>query len=316
MLNKQTEKIGVLCGGFGGEREVSLRSGANVAKQLIDAGFKVEKIDVNENLLEVLRTSGISRAYNVLHGSFGEDGHIQAILSHLKIPYTNENLLNSALCFNKLRTKDSLVAQSFKTPEYYNLARYQDESEKGLLDSLKLSGLTLPCVLKLTESGSSIGVSLIKDETTLVQKLKIIIEKKEHSKWFIEEYIKGKEITVGVIRIGGKIVVLPILGLNAKNEFYDFEAKYTKGMTEMEMPAKLPRRIEVDVIDTASTIYKLFNFRGCIRIDMIIKNEIPYILEINTQPGMTDTSDVPAMVAASGFSMHEFLIANLENAGT
>lgn len=308
------DTLGVLMGGYGGEREVSLRSGENVAGQLESLGLRVERVVVGDDLVSVLREKGITLAVNMLHGTFGEDGRVQSILEFLKIPYTGEGVGNSALCMNKVRTKEILAAHHVKTAPHMAFAPLAHRGAKGVLEDMDLRGMTVPLVLKPVEGGSSVGVVLLSDRTALKEALERLEREKNLAAMFVETQLRGREITVGLYREGAAVRTLPILELRPKKEFYDYEAKYTAGLTEMILPAPLERTLELRVKRLALQVYEAFPFDNVVRIDMIIEREVPHILEINTQPGMTATSDIPAMVAAAGIPMGHFLAANLENA--
>lgn len=312
--------IGVLCGGPGAEREVSLRSGSNVFKQLKRYGYHTTKIIIPENrqkikeTFDILKSSKIDAAYNTLHGEFGEDGHIQALLTSLNIPYTGENVLNSALCYHKIRTKETLTANHITTPFYIRLSDLKKNGKSEYADELKKQKIDLPCMLKNVRGGSSVGVILCDNQEILNDSVKEIFQKGEEEHWYFEEHIQGQEITVGIFRHEKKLFILPFLGLKSRNAFYDYEAKYQSGMTKMEIPLKLDKNLTTRIENTVRKIYKIFSFKSCIRIDFMIKEKIPYCLEINTQPGMTETSDIPAMIEHSEISMKEFLEINLNEA--
>jgi D-alanine-D-alanine ligase len=310
------EVIGVLMGGFSSEREVSLRSGKNVLDELLALGLNAVAVDVDERLLESLREKGVTLAVNLLHGTFGEDGHLQAILEFLKIPYTGEDLLASALCMNKVRTKELFDAHHIKTSPHFAFGPWlaQGGEPSRVSEQLDLLGFHAPLVIKPVAEGSSVGVKVLRDKTSLKQELERLAGEGKLSSYFLEKYLTGREITVGLFRDRGEVRILPILELKPKNAFYDFEAKYTKGMTEMILPAPLAKGLQARVERMARVIFAAFGLRNCVRVDMILENGIPYVLEVNTQPGMTATSDIPAMLQAAAIPMAEFLAANLENA--
>jgi len=312
----RTGVIGVLMGGFSSEREVSLRSGQNVLDELLALGLPAVGVDVDARLLETLREKGVTLAFNLLHGTFGEDGQLQAILEFLKIPYTGEDLLASAICMHKVRTKELFDAHHIKTSPHFAFAPWlaQGGDAARASEHLDLLGFHAPLVVKPVAEGSSVGVKVLRDKTALKEELDRLAREGALGGMFLEKYLTGREITVGVYRDRGEVRLLPILELRPKNAFYDFEAKYTKGMTEMILPAPLPKGLQARVERMAKVIFAAFGLRNCVRIDMILEGETPYVLEINTQPGMTATSDIPAMLHAAGIPLAEFLAANLENA--
>ena len=284
------KKIAVLYGGISDEREVSLRSGKNVFEAL--TSYKELKdntilIDVKDHyeLVETLKKEKVEYCYNILHGTFGEDGTIQGLLDCLNIKYTGENTLVSSLCMNKVYTKRIWLSSNISTVDFQLL-------EDAVKNNNNIS-FDFPIILKPISSGSSVGVSLIKTKTEFENIIKDI---KDTHNYFLEPYIKGKEVTVGLVRDKDDIYVFPILGINPKNEIYDYDAKYTPGKTEMEIPAKLDKQIEEKLIENCKKAYDVLGCEGLCRIDAIIADDgFINLMEVNTQGGMTNTSDIPAM---------------------
>ena len=297
----QNKKIAVLCGGISEEREVSLRSGKNVYKAL--TSFEEIKdncilIDVKNHyeLVEILKKEKVEYCYNILHGSFGEDGSIQGLLDCLNIKYTGENTLVSSVCMNKVYTKRIWQSSKVPTADFILLKDIVNENNK----------INFPLILKPISNGSSVGVSLIKTKKEFEEAIKKI---EEISDYFIEPYIKGKEITVGLVRENNGIFTLPILGINTKNEIYDYDAKYTPGKTELEVPAKIDKKTEKKVIEICSLAYEVFGCEGLCRIDAIIdENNKVYLMEVNTQGGMTNTSDIPAMAKSVNIKFEDIVL--------
>ena len=294
----QNLKIAVLSGGPGEEREISLRSGENVFNALCGLGLSAVKIDPAENFIDQIREVSPALICNCLHGAFGEDGTVQAVLDTLAFPYTGENMLSSAISFNKIRTKEILRANGIFTSPHIKVP-----NNYALLNENLGYHLDFPVVFKPESSGSSCGIFLINNS----QELKECFEnnfadmQNKNTRFFVEQYIAGTEITVGVLEYDNTIYVLPILEIRPKKAFYDYEAKYTKGMTELIIPASIPVQTADNVIDISRKIYRFMHYRGCVRIDYIIdKNGILWALEINTQPGMTETSDIPFMLEKEG----------------
>ena len=285
----QNKKIAVLYGGISEEREVSLRSGENIYKALTSFGELKNNcilIDVKNHyrLVETLKKEKIEYCYNILHGTFGEDGSIQGLLDCLNIKYTGENTLVSSVCMNKVYTKRIWQSSKIPTADFILLKDIYDKENNKI---------NFPLILKPIANGSSVGVSLIKNKKEFEDKIKKI---EKISDYFIEPYIKGKEITVGLVREGKGIYTFPILGINTKNEIYDYDAKYTAGKTELEVPAKIDKKIEKKIIEICSSAYNILGCEGLCRIDAIIdENSKIYLMEVNTQSGMTNTSDIPAM---------------------
>ena len=298
----QNKKIAVLYGGISEEREVSLRSGENVYKAL--TSFEEIKdncilIDVKNHyeLVEILKKEKVEYCYNILHGSFGEDGSIQGLLDCLNIKYTGENTLVSSVCMNKVYTKRIWQSSKVPTVDFILLKDiYNNKNNK----------IDFPLILKPISNGSSVGVSLIKTKKEFEEAIKKI---EEISDYFIEPYIKGKEITVGLVRENNGIFTLPILGINTKNEIYDYDAKYTPGKTELEVPAKIDKKTEKKVIEICSLAYEVLGCEGLCRIDAIIdENNKVYLMEVNTQGGMTNTSDIPAMAKSVNIEFEDIVL--------
>ena len=298
----QNKKIAVLYGGISEEREVSLRSGENVYKAL--TSFEEIKdncilIDVKNHyeLVEILKKEKVEYCYNILHGSFGEDGSIQGLLDCLNIKYTGENTLVSSVCMNKVYTKRIWQSSKVPTADFILLKDfYNNENNK----------IVFPLISKPISNGSSVGVSLIKTKKEFEEAIKKI---EKISGYFIEPYIKGKEITVGLVRENNGIFTLPILGINTKNEIYDYDAKYTPGKTELEVPAKIDKKTEKKVIEVCSLAYEVLGCEGLCRIDAIIdENNKVYLMEVNTQGGMTNTSDSPAMAKSVNIEFEDIVL--------
>lgn len=300
------KKIGVLFGGKSREREVSIRSGKKVLDSLSKQGFLCEAIDPAENGF-IEKLSLIDIAFIALHGRYGEDGCIQGLLELLNIPYTGSGVLASALGMNKVASKRIFDACGIPTPKYHtftpgNGIKYECEEV--------LRNLGLPIVAKPTSEGSSIGVTIIKEERAVIDVIEDLIA--EFSDAFVEEFIAGKEVTVGILGCGDDIVALPILELVSKNEFYDFQSKYTHGMTEFVIPARLPEPTYGEVQRTALQAHLALGCHGFSRVDIIVgKAGIPYVHDVNTIPGLTDLSDLPACANAVGISYDELILKML-----
>lgn len=272
-------------GGVSSERAISLRSGKNVAEALEQKGYCVKLVDItSENCRAQL--TGFDIAYNILHGRFGEDGGIQKILEELKIPYTGSGVKSSANCMDKLICKNILIQNNLPTPAFTK---------------------TAPAVVKAPCEGSSIGVTIVKAQTELDRILAETIGRYGPNT-FAEEYTSGAEVTVGVMPINGQLTALPILELIPKNEFYDFEAKYTPGKTEFILPARLSPKVTEATQELAIAAYRALRCDGAVRVDFVVEErQKPTILEINTVPGMTDQSDLPAEAKAYGIDFPDLV---------
>ena len=302
-LTKQT-RIAVLYGGMSSEREVSLRSGKNCFEALQRLGYKnTVLIDVGRDIAERLKAEKIELAFNVLHGKYGEDGAIQGLLAVLGIPCTGNGVAASAITMDKAHTKAILKEAGLPVLPSINV----DMTHKnGKL--CKVSSLRFPVMVKPMGEGSSVGMSKV-DTPEQLQKALAVAEKYDRHV-MIEEFIKGPSVTVGVFDIDGQPVVTPILELRpVTSEWYDYEAKYTPGATTFILPAELPEATTKAIQEATLAAHKAVDCHGLSRIDFMVDGSATngngndnkfYILEINTVPGMTDTSDLPAQASAMG----------------
>ena len=295
-LIDKAARIAVLCGGMSNEREVSLRSGKNVLKALRNLGYiNAEIVDVNKNAAEILKSGNFEYAYNTLHGKYGEDGCIQGLLEIIGIKYTGCKVKSSAICMDKEMTKNLLAANGLNVIKSACI-RYNEK-----LDIEKaVAGLNFPIMVKPSAEGSSIGMSKVDNINEL--KAALEIAQKSDKKILLEEYLDGISITVGVLEDveNKQVFATPILEFRTKTEWYDYEAKYTKGLTEFILPAKLSDKLTAEIKNMAIMAHKTCDCTGVSRVDFLVYNDIPYVLEINTNPGMTDTSDLPAQANAMG----------------
>ena len=304
------KKIAILYGGKSSEREVSLRSGQNVYNAIMSFDeFKnnIILIDVQDtyDLVNQLKKENIKYCYNILHGTYGEDGTIQGLLDSLNIKYTGENILVSSVCMNKVYTKRIWKSENIPTSNFLLVRDIISVCEKYI--KTNYTSIDFPLILKHISNGSSVGVYLIKTKEEFENTINTIEDK---NNYFIEPFIQGKEITVGIVKSNNDIYTFPIIGINSKNELYDYDAKYTKGKTELQIPAEISKEIEYKVIENMKKAYNILNCRGLCRIDAIISkndNEV-YLMEINTQSGMTDTSDIPAMARHIGMDFKDIVL--------
>ena len=289
---QKNSKIAVLCGGMSSEREISLRSGKNCLAALHRLGYtNASIVDVSENIMNDLK--GYEFAYNTLHGKFGEDGCIQGVLEILKIPYTGCGVMSSAICMNKEYTKKVMSTAGLPLITSVYLLPNEDPVEK-------VKDLHYPLMIKPVSEGSSFGMNKVSNNEELIKAVEEA--RKYNTEILIEEYLVGIAATVGVLEKDGRAFATEILELRPKNEWYDYEAKYTKGMTEFILPAELSAEMTERVKWNAVKAFEVCGCSGVSRVDFLIVNNIPYILEINTNPGMTDTSDLPAQAQACGIS--------------
>lgn len=317
-ITKKT-RIAVLCGGLSNEREVSLRSGKNCLAALHRLGYEnADSVDVSKDLASELREKKIEVAFMALHGKYGEDGAVQGLLELLGIPYTGSGVLASALAMSKPLTKKILSASDIP----YAPTIVITERDKTRVDEILASIGWLPVMLKPINEGSSVGVHKITEKSDIKAKLLETVD--EFGGALLEKFVKGQEITVGVLeepvskRNGKDVWALPILELRPKSKagFYDYEAKYTKGMTEFVLPAELSEDVTKECQKTAVDTFRALNCSGYARVDMMVDSSgQPFVLEVNTLPGMTDTSDLPAMCEQAGITYDQLVERILMSAG-
>lgn len=312
-IDLSRERVAVLCGGMSGEREVSLRSGANVHRALQGEGIPAVMIDVGRDVAEALVKSGATVAYIALHGRYGEDGAVQGLLELLGLPYTGPGVQASAICMDKGVTKRILAQEGLATPEWISVSRDTPFSAE---DTVRQLGL--PVIVKPVAEGSSLGVVIVKRGEELAAAVGTCLAANEAV--LVEAFKKGREVTTGVLGTGNAARALPVLELVSHNEFYDYEAKYTPGMTDFILPAALPADTYREVQEEAVRAHRLLGCRGVSRVDaMITADGKVWTIEVNTSPGMTDTSDLPAQAAAAGISfgqlVREILLDGLARRG-
>lgn len=306
----KSKRIAVLCGGQSGEREVSFRSGHGVAEALRAQGFEAVEIDPGADLPAQMCQAGAEVAFIALHGGAGEDGTIQAVLEYAGIAYTGSGVLGCALTMDKVQTKRILTAESLPTPGYAVIAKNHDL--EFAVEAI-CEELGLPVVVKPIAEGSSLGVSIPKTEEELRRDLTAVVDK--YGVALVEEFIAGTELTVGVIGVGERLRALPVLELVPHNEFYDYEAKYTKGLTDMIVPARISEEATAEAQRLAVEAHEATSCRGVSRVDMHLDAEGRlWITEINASPGMTETSDLPAAAEAAGMGYAELVVEILRSA--
>ncbi len=300
-------KVAVLCGGMSSEREVSLRSGKNVLGALKRLGYKnAELIDVSKNVMNDLK--GFEYAYNTMHGKYGEDGCIQGILEILQIPYTGCGVMSSAICMNKEYTK-RILSTCKDIPLIKSVfVRKGDDVKEAVKD------LRYPLITKPVSEGSSFGMTKVNKSDELEKAYEEAL--KYNDDVLIEEFIDGFFVTVGVLGKPGEEFATEILEIRTKTEWYDFDAKYTKGLSEFIVPATgLSEEATKRVKDIAVKAHQTAGCNGVSRVDFMIKDDEPYFLEINTNPGMTDTSDLPAQAKVMGIDYDHLVLTILNSAG-
>ena len=303
-MNNSTQfgKVAVLMGGKSAEREISLDSGNAVLSALLNRGIDAHGIDVDENVLSNLIKGLFDCAFIVLHGRGGEDGTMQGALEILGMPYTGSNVLGAALSMDKLRCKQIWLQAGLPTPDYFVISDNSDWEEI-------VNTLALPLIVKPVSEGSSFGVSLVKELQDLPSAWK---QARQYDETVIaEKYISGGEYTVPILN--GK--VLPIVKMETDREFYDYQAKYESDDTRYICPCNLEKGLEQQCNEVALSAYELISASGWGRVDIMIdNNQQPWLIEVNTVPGMTSHSLVPMAAKQAGISFDELCIEILKTA--
>ncbi len=301
MKNKKYKNVLVVLGGTSGERAVSLESGKACAIALKKKGYKVSIFDPkrkNFNLINKLKTDVI---FNALHGRDGEDGIAQSYFEYLKIPYTHSGVISSYISMNKVYSKKIFIKNKIKTPKYFSIKKNQ-YSKKFIQKKIKIKRMNFPIVSKPVNEGSSLGVEVCKDKKKLYRS--VINLTKKYEELILEEYIGGQEIQVAVIN--GK--ALGAIELIPKRLFYDYKAKYTKqAKTKHVMPANLSKLKYLEVLKIAKKAHETLNCRGVTRSDFKFYKGNFYLLETNTQPGMTGLSLVPEIANYTGLNFENLV---------
>lgn len=282
------QRIAVIMGGTSAEREVSLRTGAAVLSALEQRGYTALAIDADKNLPQQLRDQNVDIAFIAVHGRHGEDGTLQGLLEIMGIPYTGSGVLASALAIDKAVTKQMVAAAGVITPE----SQLVDESTN--VEQLCQECRHFPQVVKPVREGSTLGISLAADCVELQQAIEEA--RKYDRRVLVERFIQGREVTVGVL--AGK--ALPIVEVVADGGFYDYAAKYTSGKTEYLVPAPLAEVVYDALQRDAELSFNSLGCRGAARVDFMVTEQQTYFLEVNTIPGMTETSLLPKAAACDG----------------
>ena len=297
----KNRKIAVVMGGPSAEREVSLNTGKAIVGALQEKGYNVTGIDLDPpRLAQQLQQENVQVVFNAIHGKFGEDGLMQGMLEMLGIPYTGSGVLASAMAMDKAVSKRLFQAAGIPTPRsvVYSLA----DRKKDLLAEI-LADFNLPVVIKAATQGSTIGVVIVEQEGGVIPAVEEAFRYSDHI--VVEEFIKGRELTVAVLGSDAP-QVLPVIEIAPHSGFYDYHSKYTKGATEYIVPAQLTPAVTAAVQQSALAVFRLLGCKGIGRVDVMLdEKQRHYVLEINTIPGMTATSLVPKAAAAQGISFGE-----------
>ena len=314
------KNIAIVAGGDSSEYVVSVRSGANVLKAIDQELFtpwlvrmKGEEwivLDGENKLMDVDKSDfsftfngqkcKFDYAYIIIHGTPGEDGLLQGYFEMLHVPYSSCDVQSSALTFNKFFCNNYLRSFDIQMAQSVRLIIGEKYSAEQIIASL-----SLPLFVKPSAGGSSFGVTKVKEAKDLVEAVNKALD--ESPEAIIEQFIEGKEFTCGVVKTGQRKLVLPVTEVIPKNEFFNYESKYIPGMAEEITPARISEELTLKVQALSSRIYDLCSCSGIVRIDYILKGDTFYFLEVNTVPGMTETSFIPQQIKAMGMNLTDLL---------
>ena len=327
MAPRNKIKVAVLCGGLSSEREVSLMSGRQVFNALSEKKYKRSLIEITKDGRWLLKNKLLSLfdknkgflksdlkkfgvIFIVLHGKFGEDGKVQALLDMIGVPYTGSGMLASAFGMDKTKTLEVVEKNGVRVPKFLSFS-FKDKKDHTTKVVTKEIGY--PCVVKPNDSGLSIGVTIVQEKQQLLRALKKSFEESE--KIIVEKYIKGRELTCGVMGNSGKtkITVLPPVEIIPDGSFFDYEAKYFSKKTQEICPARISREKTEEIQELAKRVHLLLGCDGLTRSDFILSPTGQlHFLEINTIPGLTEASLCPQEARAAGMSFSEFLDKQIE----
>ena len=304
-------KVAVLMGGASAERDVSLLSGNGVLRALVSKGVDAHAFDPSERDIGELRKDGFTCCFIALHGRFGEDGTVQGALELLGIPYTGSGVMASSMAIDKVMTKRVLLSEGLPTPRYV-LLRRGAYSEADVL--AVPAALGLPLIVKPAREGSSIGLSKVTDAAGMpdaVARAALL-----DADILCEQFVSGDEVTCPVLGSGASAVALPVIRIVAPDGNYDYQNKYFTSTTQYLVPCGLPEGEEAAIQQLVLRAYRTLNCRGWARADVMIDRatRAPYILEVNTSPGMTGHSLVPMSGLAAGLSYEDLCLEILKTA--
>lgn len=293
----QKIKVGVVCGGTSAERKISIRSGCGVLKALVGAGIQAERLDpAAKTFWKKIKNFDI--LFLVLHGNGGEDGAIQAILERRGIPFTGSGSKACRKSFNKLVTKKYLEKWGIPTPSYAVLSQKEWKKRAALFPA--------PYFVKPLDGGSSQGVFPVEDFKKSAETICNSLAR--HQRLLIEKRIFGRELTCGILANRA----LPVIEVRPRRSFYDYKAKYTRGMTEYLVPAPIPHRVASKVMRLSEKVYRAMGLEDFARVDfMLDEQNKPYVLEVNSIPGMTELSLLPKAAQAAGIGYDEVCLTIL-----
>lgn len=320
------KNIAVVAGGYSSEYIISIKSAIQIEKAIDKQKYKTytiiidsknwyyenngNKIDVNKNDFSITINDEKIKfdcAFIIIHGTPGEDGILQAYFNLVNIPFTTCGVLTSALTFNKDSCKRYLNDFSVQSAKAVLI------SKGDVIDVDKILSVTnLPCFVKPNNGGSSFGVTKVKDKTQMQKAIQEALS--EDNEVIIEEFLDGIEVTCGVLLMNNEIIALPLTEIVSRNDFFDFEAKYTDGMADEITPARISKEQTVMCHKLSKEIYQHLNCKGIVRIDYILKDNMFFLIEVNTIPGMSPNSIVPQQIRNAGISVKKVVSALIENA--
>jgi D-alanine-D-alanine ligase len=303
----QFGRIGILMGGVSSEREISLKSGKAITEALLRQGCDIIALDIvdgeHQKIRSLIEGVDIDLAFIALHGQLGEDGRIQSILEEMNIPYTGSGVEASRLAIDKALAQNLFKKNGIKVPSYVTLSKDDELCIDMIVE--QLGGF--PIVVKPACEGSSIGISL----AATPEELKGAVESAQEygPKILLEQYIKGRELTVGILGCEA----LPVVEICPKHDFFDYEAKYTKGMTEYIVPAEIPDEVSCGLQQTALRAHQVLGCTDLSRVDFMLgADQVYYVLEVNTIPGFTSTSLLPKAAKHQGISFDQLCFKLME----
>ncbi len=302
-------KVAVLMGGLSAEREISLLSGRGVLQALRDSGVDAHAFDPAQRDLSELKTEGFSRCFIALHGRFGEDGTVQGALEWLRIPYTGSGVMASSIAMDKVMTKRVWQSVGLPTPRYVVLSPEQQQREqvRAVPDELGL-----PLIVKPPREGSSIGVSKVLGYSQMQDA--VSLSARYDPDVLCEEFIAGEEVTCPIVGSGADAHTLPVVRISAPEGAYDYQNKYFTDVVSYQCPSGLPQAEEQEISRIVLAAFKALGCRGWARADLMIRasDRKPFLLEMNTSPGMTSHSLVPMSARAAGISYEALCLSLLK----
>ena len=310
-FNPSTAKVAVLMGGLSAERDVSIMSGTGVLQALKTKGVNASAFDPAERNLEALKHEGFTHAFIALHGRYGEDGSVQGALELLGIPYTGSGVMASAMAMDKVMTKRVWTAVGLSTPGYVWLAPDEQSAEK--INTIPAQ-LGLPLIVKPPREGSSIGMTKVTQAAHISEAVKLATQ--YDPDLLCEEFITGEELTCPVLGQGANARALPVVRIAAPDGAYDYQNKYFTDDVTYHCPSGLPEHEEKEIQALVVAAYRALGCRGWGRADIMLRasDRKPFLLEMNTSPGMTSHSLVPMSARAAGISYEDLCLTLLASA--